>query len=280
MEGVLERIEARYADLTASEKQVAEWLGKGINKVAFQTVSQLANDSRVSEATIIRFARKLGYDNYPALQHDVQLALQRKFSLGDKFHESISNVSQNELLARAYHTEAKNLSTTYDGLDEKTFYRCVSLLRDARRVAVVGFRASYGVAAYLTFTLNLVRPHVSQIQLSLDNIHDQLLDYSNQDVLIAFSLSRPARKTVEVVKEAKQHYGMSILAITDSRFSPLGELGDLVMVAATDGTFNSYTGVMSLCHTLLESVASSLRDSAESRLRQLDQRNTEDVFLR
>lgn len=280
MERVLQRIETHYADLTAAEKRIAEWLGKGINKVAFQTVSQLASDTSVSEATIIRFARKLGYDNYPALQYDVQLALQRQFSLGDKFHESISNISQQGLLARAYHTEARNLSTTYESLDESTFHNCITLIREARRVAVVGFRASYGIAAYLSFTLNLVRPYVNQVQLSLDNVHDQLLDYSKEDVLIAFSLSRPARKTIEVVKEAKEHYGMSILAITDSRFSPLGELGDVVLVAATEGTFNSYVGIMSLCHTLLESVASSLRDSAESRLRQLDQRNAEDVFLR
>lgn len=279
LSNLLERMQSHQADLTASERRIAIWLGEDVSKVAFKTVSQFANESGVSEATVIRFARKLQYENYLELQKDVQDELKSQFSLSDKLQKSLIADDGKAFLAKAYQLEAKNLYETFAAISEETFDAGVQAVATSRRVAIVGFRASYGVAAYLSFALNLLRSGVVQIRLSLDNVHDQLLDFTDEDILIAFSLSRPARKTIEVVREAKTISGMTILAVTNGHFSPIATYADYLFVTSTKGAFNSYTSVMSVCHTLVEAVAIALRESAQTRLLALDERNSEDVFL-
>lgn len=279
MNRVLEKVQRRHDTLTAAERKIAAWMERSVNSVAFRTLSELAAEIGVSEATIIRFARKIGYASFPGLQHDVQEAIQQQFSLGAKFTRSLDGANGDSTIHRWYQTQLDNLQETYEALDPGELERFVDHVARARRVAVVGFRASSGVATYTAFALNLVRPDVTQVQLALDNVHDQVLDYTEDDVLIAFSLSRPARKTLQVVEEAKGA-GLTIIGITNTRFSPLSQWADPLLIAATHGTFNNYSAVMALCHLVLESTALRLRDSAEARLRALDERNSEDVLYR
>lgn len=279
MDRVLKKVQRHLDTLTAAERKIAAWMESSTNAVAFRTLSELAGEIGVSEATIIRFARKIGYSSYPTLQRDVQDALQEKFSLEARFTRSMNDGNGDGTLDKWYRTQLQNLRETFEGLDPDAVERFVEHIVRARRVAVVGFRASSGVATYLAFALNMVRPDVTQVQLALDNVHDQVLDYSEDDVLIAFSLSRPARKTLQVVDEAKDA-GLTILGITNSRFSPLAEWADPMLIAATHGTFNNYSAIMALCHLVLEATARQLRDSAEVRLRALDERNSKDVFYR
>lgn len=279
MNRVLEKVQRHLDTLTATERKIAVWMEGSINSVAFRTLSELAAETGVSEATIIRFARKIGYTSYPGLQRDVQDAIEEQFSLGAKFTRSMGDGNGDGAIDKWYRTQLDNLRETFEGLEPAEVERFVDHVVRARRVAVVGFRASSGVATYLSFALNLVRPGVTQVHLGLDNVHDQMLDYTKDDILIAFSLSRPARKTLQVVEEAKGA-GLTILGITNSHFSPLAGLADPMLVAATHGTFNSYSAIMALCHLVLESTARKLRDSAEARLRALDELNSKDVFYR
>jgi DNA-binding MurR/RpiR family transcriptional regulator len=213
------------------------------------------------------------------MQREIQTTLQQQFSLGDKFRQSLNHDPQN-VITKTYHRDLNNLKVTYEQLDPQVFHTCVAKIAKARRVAVLGLRASACPAVYLSFALNLVRANVTQLRLELDNIHDQLLDFSDKDVLIAFSLARPARRTILTVKEAKQRYSACVIGITHSRVSPLGQLADHSLIASAEGTFNSYTAIMSLCGALMEAVANQLRDKAEARLRRLDSINSEDVVVR
>ena len=276
---VLKRIENNYESLTYSEKRIAQWLGRDVTKLAFLTLHEVAERSGVSEATIIRFARKLEYDNYPDLQKSTQQELQQ-FSLEMKLTETRPLFENESVLAKLYQIEMNNLSKTYESLSEENVLACAEAIVKARKIAVVGFRASYGVAAYLGFALNLIRGDVTHLELSVDNLNEQMLDYSEKDLCIAFSLQRPARKTIEIVKAAKIHRNMPIIGITDSLFSPIHELSDFVLVGESEGLFNSYTAITSLCHLLVQLSANLLRDSAESRLRTLDKLNAHDVYLK
>ncbi len=65
----------KYSDLTKGEKQIANYLRKNQDESAFLSVGELAQRLDLSEATVVRFARKLGFESYPAMRE----ALARKF---------------------------------------------------------------------------------------------------------------------------------------------------------------------------------------------------------
>lgn len=278
MDQILGRIQDRWERLTASEERLARWVEQHLDTLAFETANELARRSGVSESTVVRFARKLDYASYPDMQRAAQRDLQERFSLGDRFRASLED-DEGDALAQTYARDLDNLHATYDAIDRAAFAEALRLLAGPGRVAVVGLRASAAPAVYLAFALNLVRSDVARLSFEFDDHHDQLLDYRRGDVLVAFSLARPARRTLKVVREAKGRYGMTVIAVTDSYLSPLAQYADLALLASAQGTFNSYTAIMSLCGALVSGVAASLRERAESRLRQLDTINREDVLV-
>jgi len=276
--GIQTRLTERQRSFTHSELRVAEWVEGSFEMVAFQTVSEMAKATGVSEATIVRFARKLGYDSFSAMQRDVQEGLQQQFSLGDKLQRALGNDAEGPL-ARAYARDLDNLRRTYERIEEPDFAAAVRAIAHARRVGVVGLRASAGSATYLSFALQLVRPRVAAIRHDLDHVHEQLLDYEPGDTIVAVSLAKPARRTLAVVREARDRCGATVVAITNSRVSAVGRLADVVIPVAGEGTFNSYAAVASVSGALVDGVASALRDSATARLRRIDEINREeDVY--
>ena len=274
--GIDERLGQRQATFTKTERRVAAWLEDHGEAVAFQTVSAMAKASGVSEATIVRFARKLGYESFTAMQQAAQRDLQANHSLGDRFERALRAGADEGPLERAYRTDVENLTRTYERIDAPAFHGAVRRLAHARRVAVVGLRASAGSASYLAFALQLVRPRVGLVRHDLDDVHEQLLDAEPGDVLLAVSVGKPARRTLEVVREAKERRGMAVVALVSRRVSAVASLADVVLVVSVEGTFNSYAAVASVSGALVDGVAGALRESASSRLARIDAINAED----
>ncbi len=275
MQGIEERLAERQHAFTNAERRVAAWLESNVETVAFRTVNAVAAASGVSEATIVRFARKLGFDSYTAMQRGAQASLQRQFSLGDKLQQTL-NGGEDGPLERSYRRDLENLQRTYERLDAADFALAVRSLAHARRVLVVGLRASAGSAVYLAFALQLVRPRVALVRLALDDVHEQLLDADPGDALLVVSVAKPARRTLEVVREAKERRGMTVVAIVSSRVSAIASLADVPLMVSAEGTFNSYASVASLSGALVDGVATALRDSATARLRTIDEINRDD----
>ena len=276
MERIDERLGRRQAAFTKTERRVAEWLEKHGEAVAFQTVSAIAKASGASEATIVRFARKLGYESFTAMQQAAQRDLQAAHSLGDRFERALRDGRHQGPLERSFRTDLENLKRTYERIDADAFEDAVRRLAHARRVAIVGLRASAGSATYLAFALQLVRPRVALIRHDLDDVHEQLLDAEPGDVLLAVSVGKPARRTLEVVREAKERRGMAVVGFVSSRVSAIASLSDAALIVSVDGTFNSYAAVASVSGALVDGVAAALRDSASSRLARIDAINAED----
>ena len=276
MPGIEARLSERLRTFTNAERRVAEWLETNVETVAFQTVNAVANASGVSEATIVRFARKLGYDSYGSMQRAAQVRLQRTHSLGDKLQRALAAGETEGPLEHAYRQDLANLQRTYEGLDADAFSEAIRTLAHARRVSVIGLRASAGSATYLAFALQLVRPRVDRVRFDLGDVHEQLLDDGPDDALLVVSVAKPARRTLDVVREAKEQRGMTIVAITSSRVSAVASLADSVLLVSADGTFNSYAAVASVSGALVNGVAAALRESAAMRLRAVDAINEDD----
>lgn len=276
MDQLRTRLVEKSAMLTRSERRIAAWLENNLEQLAFLTMSELSRETEVSEATIIRFARKLDFDSYSMLQAAAKNVLQERFSLGSR----LAGLSEQTggVLAATYKQDLDNLRHTYEHLDGKKFHAAVALISRAKRIGIIGLRASAPAAQYLAFNLNLIRPGVTQLRADTDSLHDQLLDFTSDDAVIAISLARPVKNTLDVVREARSRYNTPIIGITSSAFSSLANLSDHVLVAASEGTFNSYSAVFSLAGAILDATATNLPESASARLATLDGLNSETVY--
>ena len=69
----------RYGQLTKSEKRIADYIRKNQEEAAFLAAGELADRLGLSEATLVRFARTLGFNSYPAMRALLQGAFRQRF---------------------------------------------------------------------------------------------------------------------------------------------------------------------------------------------------------
>lgn len=273
------RLDQARSELTRSERRVAHAIEGDPSRVAFMTLNQMAKDSGVSEATVLRFARRLGFDSFTELLRVVQNEMQQRHSLDGQLTRSLQRDGPDDPATATYLRDLDNLRLTYEYLDRAEYGTIVDHLVKARRLGVVGFRASAAPAEYFAFMANFARPNVVRLFMGFDTAMDQLIDLTTGDVLVAFSFARPSRRTLDIARLAKDR-SVTLVAITDSRVSPLGTIADHVLAAGTKGTFfHSYAAVMSLCTALLSGVGSALEDSARKRITAIEQDNEDEKVL-
>ena len=68
MNNIVYRIKQMYEDMGPAEKRIADWLLKNQGEVISLSISELAEKCGSGEATIVRFARRLGLQGYQELK--------------------------------------------------------------------------------------------------------------------------------------------------------------------------------------------------------------------
>ena len=141
-----ERVQKRYQFLTDNQKKVAEWfLAKG-HEAAFLTTAQLARQAKTSEATIVRFARALGFQGYPDLQKELQRDIKNELSPPKALRDSILKEHGQDIYSKVFEIEYQNLKRTRESNSNKIIDQAVKEIIKAKRVGVTGFRSSHSVA--------------------------------------------------------------------------------------------------------------------------------------
>lgn len=95
---ILETIRRVYPELTRSQQLLSDFVAHSYREAAFMTASDLAQRLNLNEATVIRFAQRLGYSGYPELVTALRELVQQELIVapGDT---DVSQDSDLELLA-------------------------------------------------------------------------------------------------------------------------------------------------------------------------------------
>ena len=266
---VADLIHAQRDALTEAERRVADVVLQRPELVAFGTVAVLAMHARASGATVVRLANKLGYRGFVGLQGEVQHELDARLRPAA---ERIRQRPQRDLLARAGEMEAVNVHATLDAVDGPTFERAVTRLaaRD-HDVTVLSGDATHGIAALFADSLGMLRPGVRLVGGSETRVVRTLAHVVRDETVVVIDLRRYERWVLAATSTAAER-GAHVIAVTDSRLSPLAGLAAESFVVSAEGVgpFDSHVGTLALAHALVAGVAARLRQSATRRLDQVE----------
>jgi DNA-binding MurR/RpiR family transcriptional regulator len=265
---VMTELQRNYADLTQSQKRIAEAIVENPEFVAFATVDKLAARLGIASSTIVRFAYRLGLDGYPELQERVRVLVRSRFRGADEGSGDESAVAHlgDSTAAASLRRDLENLRHTIADLDGVTIEKAVGLLTAAPRVFFTGGLSSRALAAYAAHTLNRLRGNVRM--LSTDDASADILEMTADDVLVVISFPPYASQTLQILGAARRR-DVTIVGITDSPISPLGTV-DVTLSARVSGIGpqNSLVAPVAVVNVLLNGVAASSPGSAE-RYRQI-----------
>lgn len=147
---ILEKIRQLYPKLTKSQKRLADYIAVSYQEAAFMTASRLARTLLVNEATVIRFAQRLGYPGYPELVRDIQEMVQDE--LRARGQEEPSSAGEEAFLA-VLESELDTLHRAVGRITPELAREVSGLLCGAERVLVVGEGVSGALATVMSASL-------------------------------------------------------------------------------------------------------------------------------
>lgn len=266
-------IREHFDQLTKSERRIANYLRQNQDESAFLSAGEIAARLDLSEATMVRFARTLGFDGYPAMR----AALQDKFrtlathsarmrSKLDELHES------GDIFERLVASEINFLTEALQTLDRDAFNTAVELLRTHQRVFVFGLGPSISLVDLLDIRLTRSARHVIPLRTSGREMLEPLLLMNSSDLLIAigfFNMTPSLRMVLDYACRRKT----PIILVTDT-LGPLVEDEVDIVLSARRGpvsAFHSLTVPMTIINALMLALSAVDEEKVMANLDLLDQ---------
>jgi len=227
---ILESITAQYHSLTRSGKKLADYIFAHTGEAQYFSISTLAENSGVSEASITRFCHGLGLAGY----NDFKLALAKTDhvtdmgELSDSPQGIASEDSLNTIFQKIHKASVLSLNETLELLNEDAINKAVDLLVQADRVFCFGNGGSMVMAmeAWARFSTATSRfVHVSDSHMQIMNTALA----TSRDVLLVFSYSGSTKDMEDTLQIAREH-GVSIILVTHYPNSRAAQFADVVLL--------------------------------------------------
>lgn len=227
---ILESITAQYHSLTRSGKKLADYIFAHTGEAQYFSISTLAENSGVSEASITRFCHGLGLAGY----NDFKLALAKTDhvtdmgELSDSPQGIASEDSLNTIFQKIHKASVLSLNENLELLDEDAINKAVDLLVQADRVFCFGNGGSMVMAmeAWARFSTATSRfVHVSDSHMQIMNTALA----TSRDVLLVFSYSGSTKDMEDTLQIAREH-GVSIILVTHYPNSRAAQFADVVLL--------------------------------------------------
>lgn len=226
--GVLVRLDAIEPDLRESERKIGDYLQRHAPELVHLSITELADVTGTSEATVIRFAQRLGYVGFSALKialalelHEAATPMPGEVDLGD----DVGTIKRKVL-----ESTVGGIRDTADLLDDESLGRAVEAIHGARRVEAYGVGSSAAVAHDVY--AQLVQIGIPMVAVT--DPHLQLLSavqLQKGDVVLGISNSGSTRDTLEALEAAKEA-GATTICLTRHARSPITRVADIVLLAA------------------------------------------------
>lgn len=276
-ESVKQRLTACLEKATKAERTLATYMLANLNSLPFETAATLAAKVEVSEPSVGRFCRSLGYQHFKALKADLQGDIgERPWLIGDRLknYRERSRRGEDEL-ARGLEMEIAALVGNYELAQSREWKRAVKRLAHIPAIYVAGFQTERGLAHYLVNQMLYLRPGVHLADLSGGNFAEVLLGDPRKVNLIVIEARRYSRLARRLAIEARAA-GITTTLITDSYCDWSHDLVDECFVVQTSlNQFWDCTAPMaSLISLLINSVFNELGPTVEARMNEVSALHT------
>ena len=272
---ILERLHASYYQLSAAERKIADFVLSQYTQVQFMSITQLAEECGVAEATVSRFCRSLKLKGFNAFK--IELARHSAPTTARKQeHEADTPAGRCQEVGRLA-TDA--VQQTIELVDHSLIQKTVELIEKAPRVMCIGSGGSMVLASECAHMFSTVTGKFHSVSES----HMQMSAAATLEkgsIILLFSYSGATTNGIQVLELARMR-GIKTILITRFHKSPAAKLADVVLrCGSNEGPFQFgsvaakiaqlvvvdvlfqeyYNRNQEICEENIQSIASALSD--------------------
>ncbi len=270
---LIKSIEDKMSGFSKGQKLIAGYVLEHYDKAAYLTASKLGAIVGVSESTVVRFANELGYAGYPEFQHSLQEIIRNKLTSFQRIEVTNNLIGDGNVLDKVLMSDAEKIRRTMEAIDHASFEEAIDRIVSAENIYIIGVRSSSSLAGFLNFNLRMIFDHVRFVQTtSGSEMFEQIMRVGKGDVLIAISFPRYSKRIINAVEYARSK-GADVVALTDSKLSPIAAYADQLLIAESDmaSFVDSLVAPLSIINAMVVALSRKKQGELTERLRALEE---------
>ena len=269
---ILTILRAKMPEFSKGQRRLAQYLTESYDKAAFMTASKLGKAVGVSESTVVRFAAELGYDGYPSMQKAMQEMVVNRLTSVQRIEVANDRIGDQDIVSTVLQADIDKLRQSGETVDRREFQEAVEAILKAKRVYILGVRSTAPLANFLGYYLNYMFQNVHIVTASgSSEMFERIVSVGPEDVVIAFSFPRYSTTTAKGAQYCRST-GATVIGLTDSRLSPLGQNCDHILLAKSDmvSLVDSLVAPLSVTNALIVALAAKREKELEKTFNDLE----------
>lgn len=263
---LIARLRAMTPDLTKSEARIAQWLMLNLASVGMETGASIAAKTGVSEITVSRFLRRIGYRGMAALKEDLQTSGVNLHLHGADRYLRLLDGELGALIRR----DAEAILGLGAQIARPEWDAAIAAIDQADEVYVTGFQTVRGIAEDFSRRLSIVRGSVRFVAAHDTGLAEWIPSQrrgAERRCLILIDMVPYAREAATIVRIARR-IGMDVVVVTDELNTWAAMDTPFVFHAATKvGAFLESTGpIATMLNLMTHAVAGRDPEKARTRL--------------
>ncbi|MGL6201055.1 MAG: MurR/RpiR family transcriptional regulator [Lachnospiraceae bacterium] len=276
MKGLRELI--NNANLTKTQMVIANYVLDNSSEVCFMTSTDIAMVLGVSESSVIRFSRSLGFRGFMDFQKNLRKEYQDKvFSISSSITVPSQRMAKRSRIEDAgnyinihYKNAAKNIEAVLINNSHLAFEEAADIIITSKRKFIVATRGNACLGDYALLYLKQMVPHVELTNSFSANPIDHLCHITKDDCVIFFSFPRYSSLD-KLAAEMASKAGARIVVVTDKPSALLAQFATALLTAPVDSNafFNCMTGAQFATELLCDTISHKVK-GVEKRLQNID----------
>jgi len=270
-----ERLRHRAPQLSAGLQSVLYYINENRATVLESTALEIAAANDTSDATVIRAVQALGFAGLRDLKKTLQLWFEPVPNSSDKMSSTVNEFTSDINSSIDFVLEGhRSTCDVLSGQENRTaLSQAVSLLLNARQLAIFGINASGILAEYAARLFNRIGLPCSPLNRAGIGLAEQLLALQRGDVLLMMAQKSAHREGMTTLREARR-LGIPVILLTNAMDSRFAEQADVVIQVPRGGENGKVPlhGTVLVClEMLVLAVASSASQRTIRSMKRMDE---------
>ena len=263
----------KNAKLTKTEAMIAEYILKTEDEIYFMTAADIATKLDISDTSVIRLCRALGFSGFSDFQKAMQTHIKKKMKdlsyLPPKTRllTTLKDDPNGNLTPMILQRTIEHLNRACINNNSEKIDKIVEILLSSKNRFFYGHRGVSSFTIFLGKKLRLILTDVRIITTGDNEVVEELADITADDCLTVCSFPRYNRMAMTAIEIASKA-GAKIITITDKVTAPVAKKADVVLTAEVDivGFSNSYVVPMFLSDLILVNLAKKINVEENTKL--------------
>lgn len=262
MEWLMPDEDSKY---TKSDLKIMDFIENYTDEFLFMSIGQLAKRLNMSEATISRFARHIGYTDFKEMKQHVAL---RKVGKGAA-RKIAGTLMKNQGfdIRKWFSYQQECLERTQNQFDSREMDRAMNAIQNARRILIHAKNASASAGELLFFRLRRLGFNVSIIPSGGSEVIEGIAHAGKEDLVIIFSYSKVSSEG-RIILDYAQTAGYQTLAFTSRLYAPSEQRADMniYVYRGEKEEYHSMTTAIAMIDAMILALSERMADTSAEQL--------------